>query len=91
MPLHPAPLRLYPPDRAAAAAQEDPAVPHLQEHPRPPQDLLLFGGRRLVKVDWVEGEGGGGKKEEPGGTRKSEKERGKKRDANTMQQLILSE
>lgn len=47
VPLHPAPLGLHPPDGAAAPPQEDPRVPHLQEHPRPPQDLLLLRRGRV--------------------------------------------
>lgn len=40
VPVHPASLGVHTPDGAAAAPQEDPGVPDLQEHPRPPQDLL---------------------------------------------------
>lgn len=48
VPIHSAPLCLHTPDRAAAPPQEDHRVPHLQEHPGPPEDLLLlFGGRWL--------------------------------------------
>lgn len=51
VPLHPAPLGLHTPDRAAAPPQEDRGVPHLQEHSGPPEDLLLLcGGRRLGQL-----------------------------------------
>lgn len=51
VPIHPAPLGLHTPDGAAAPPQEDPRVPHLQKHPRPPQDLLLLGWRGVGRLN----------------------------------------
>lgn len=45
VPIHPAPLCVHAPDRGAAPPQENPRVPHLQKHPRTPQNLLLFRRR----------------------------------------------
>lgn len=51
VPIHPAPLRLHAPDGAAAPPQEDPPVPHLQKHPRAPQDLLLIRWRGMGRLN----------------------------------------
>ena len=48
MSIRPAPRSVHTPDGAAAPPKEDPRVPHLQKHPRPPQDLLLVLRRRRV-------------------------------------------
>jgi len=54
LPLHPAPLRVHPPDGGAAHPPQDPGLPHLPEHPGEPADPVPHRGR----VGELEGLGG---------------------------------
>lgn len=51
VPIHPARFGVHAPDGAAAPPQEDPGVPHLQEHPRTPQDVSVLRGRGVGRLD----------------------------------------